>query len=69
MERFDKNVKDGYVVAGKLTWGDVYFTFMAGMLEVIFGAEILENYPNLQGVVKNVTEIPAIKTWIETGPK
>ena len=66
--RLNANVKNGHLVTGKLTWADVYFTSMSHIVEKILGSDALDKYANLKEVVKKVSEIPAIKAWIEIRP-
>nr|QFU14645.1 glutathione S-transferase GSTs7 [Dendroctonus armandi] len=59
---------NGYLANARLTWADVYF---AALMEMITQAQadLLDNYPNLKAVVKNVLSLPKIKAWVEKRPK
>ncbi|KAF5279383.1 hypothetical protein FQA39_LY05493 [Lamprigera yunnana] len=68
--RFEKiaEANNGHLAVGKLTWADFYFTALLDNLNPYFGKPVVEGYPNLERVSKNVTSLPAIKDWIEKHP-
>ena len=53
----------------KLTWADFYLAGVIEYLNFMTGTSLLEKYPNLQAVVDGVSNIPAVKAWIEERPK
>ncbi|KAJ3663478.1 hypothetical protein Zmor_007736 [Zophobas morio] len=59
----------GYLVLGRLTWADFYFTTLSPMFDLITGEDVLASYPNLKGVKEKVNALPVIKKWIEIRPK
>ncbi|KAJ3663481.1 hypothetical protein Zmor_007739 [Zophobas morio] len=60
---------NGYLVLGRLTWADFYFSTVSTMFDIVTGEDILGSYPNLKGVRDKVHALPAIKKWIEVRPK
>lgn len=60
----------GYLANGKLSWVDLYLVAILDTWATVYEVnDVLEKYPNLQKVRKNVCEVPAIKAWIEKRPK
>ncbi|KRT81980.1 Glutathione S-transferase [Oryctes borbonicus] len=55
----------GFLAFGRLTWADFFFTTTIDMLDAMTGMNVLKNYPHLQGVVSNVTDLAVIKEWRE----
>uniref|UniRef100_A0A6G1SAB0 glutathione transferase n=1 Tax=Aceria tosichella TaxID=561515 RepID=A0A6G1SAB0_9ACAR len=70
LEKFEKMVKEngGYLVNGKLTWGDIYFVAPLKYFKGIAGFDFLEKYPGLQELVKKVESIPQIAAYISKRP-
>lgn len=71
MERLDKiaGENNGYFANGKLSWCDLFFTSFLPYVNMMAKQDITEKYPNLQKVVKNVNNLPAIKEWLAKRPK
>ncbi|KAK4872787.1 hypothetical protein RN001_014816 [Aquatica leii] len=71
LERFDTIAKtnNGHFAIGKLTWADFYFVGLLSYMNFMAGKNLVEGYPNLQKLEKNVLSLPAIKAWIEKRPK
>lgn len=70
--RFDAIAEknSGYLANGKLSWADLYFVGILDTWASVYEVnDVIEKYPNLQKVRKNVYEVPAIKAWIEKRPK
>ena len=75
---------NSFILCFQLSWADIQmFQFLAGMidptdplclvyLENALPAEwrtaLLKDFPLLDGLVKRVGEVPAIKTWMEARP-
>jgi len=70
--RLDKIAKEnnGHLACKRLTWADLHFTAMCETMNFFFGSDdIFANTANLQAVIKNVKDLPAIKAWLESRPK
>ncbi|KAK9745112.1 Glutathione S-transferase, C-terminal domain [Popillia japonica] len=70
LERLNKIAEknDGFLVAGKLTWADFFFTTATDMFQVLLGEDIIRKYPYLMDVRENVLDLPDIKSWIDSRP-
>lgn len=60
---------NGHLAVGKLTWADLHLAGIIDYLNSMINGDLIEKYPNLQAVINNVSNIPAIKTWIEKRPQ
>ncbi|KAF5279370.1 hypothetical protein FQA39_LY05480 [Lamprigera yunnana] len=71
LERLEKlaKVNNGHFIGGKFTWADFYFAGLMDTINFLAGKEVINDYPNLQQVHKNVVNLPAIKAWIEKSPQ
>lgn len=52
----------------QLTWADLNLVGMLDYFEYMMGFNLIENCPNLKRVVENVSNVPAIKEWIDNRP-
>ncbi|GJQ68763.1 putative glutathione S-transferase, C-terminal domain [Trypoxylus dichotomus] len=59
----------GFLVAGKLTWADFFFTTTSDIFQVLLGEDVVRNYPYLVEVKENVLNLPEIKSWIDSRPE
>ncbi|KAI4471543.1 glutathione s-transferase [Holotrichia oblita] len=71
LEKFEQIAKDnnGHFAVGKLTWADFFFVGLLDYLNHMVGKNLIEDSPNLQKVVENVTSIPNVKAWIDSRPQ
>ena len=72
LPRLDAQVKrnGGYLVGGKLTWADIYFTAGLDLLNYqIGGGDFIAKYDNLKAVRDKVLAQPGIKAWVAKRPK
>nr|AEB91979.1 glutathione S-transferase sigma 7 [Locusta migratoria] len=71
MEKLDALVKEngGYLVAGKLSWGDFFFAGVSDYMDCVVQFDITKDHPNLAALKKKIRELPAIKEWISKRPK
>ncbi|XP_031619643.1 glutathione S-transferase-like [Contarinia nasturtii] len=60
---------NGYLVAGKLTWVDVYLAGISDLWKLLAGYDVAADYSNLQNAIENVNSIETIKNWIENRPE
>ncbi|XP_049803137.1 glutathione S-transferase-like [Schistocerca nitens] len=70
LERLNEQVKEngGYLAAGKLTWGDIFFAALCDYMNCVAQFDITKDYPNLASLKKKISELPAIKEWISKRP-
>ncbi|KAK9693575.1 Glutathione S-transferase, C-terminal domain [Popillia japonica] len=70
-ERFEKYItkNNGYLVANKLTWADVYLAVSLDLFFVFLGENVLEKYETLSSLKKKVEELPGIQEWIASRPE
>lgn len=52
----------------QLTWADLNFVGMLDYFHFMMGFDLIENSPNLKRVVQNVSNVPAIKAWMDDRP-
>lgn len=67
--KLDEAAKGGHLALGKLTWADLYFVSLMEYINYMVKSDLLEKYANLQKVMTNVKNLPAIKNYIATRPK
>ncbi|KAJ1521788.1 hypothetical protein ONE63_003423 [Megalurothrips usitatus] len=58
----------GYVANGKLSWGDLYIAGPIKYLNFLVGFDLLQPYPHLHKLVKEVEAIPHIAEYIAGKP-
>ncbi|XP_049856599.1 glutathione S-transferase-like [Schistocerca gregaria] len=70
LERLNEQVKEngGYLAAGKMTWGDIFFAALCDYMNGVAQFDITKDYPNLASLKKKIRELPAIKEWISKRP-
>nr|QIM41217.1 glutathione S-transferase [Calliptamus italicus] len=70
LERLNVLVKEngGYLAAGKLSWGDIFFAALCDYMNCAAKFDITKDYPNLASLKKKISELPAIKDWISRRP-
>ncbi|XP_049803743.1 glutathione S-transferase-like [Schistocerca nitens] len=70
LERLNEQVKEngGYLAAGKLTWGDIFFAGLCDYMNCVAQFDIAKDYPSLASLKKKICELPAIKDWISKRP-
>ncbi|KAK3931601.1 Glutathione S-transferase [Frankliniella fusca] len=70
LKKFEEMVKEnkGFLVNGKLTWGDIYFVAPLKYFKALVKRDFLEGYPLLQELVKKVESTPAIASYIAKRP-
>jgi len=69
--KLDVTKKDNggkFLMGQNLTWVDIQFAHFLELFEITVGQAILDGYPNLKELQKNVFEVPTIKAWIEKRP-
>lgn len=59
----------GFLVAGKLTWADFFFTTISDIFQVLLKEDLVKNYPHLVEVRENVLDLPEIRSWIDSRPQ
>ncbi|KAK5640386.1 hypothetical protein RI129_011197 [Pyrocoelia pectoralis] len=70
LERMEAIVKknNGHLAVGKLTWADFFFVGIVDTLNFMIKKNLIADCPNLQGLQKNVLNLPAIKEWVAKRP-
>jgi len=59
-----------FLVGNGLTWADLVFIHLVDMTETIVDPTILvNNFPGLFALRKNVCEVPKVKEWLEKRSK
>lgn len=53
----------------QLTWADIYFVGVLDYLNYLAEYDLINDRPNLQKVVGNVTSIDSINAWFEKRPE
>ncbi|XP_050293650.1 glutathione S-transferase-like [Anthonomus grandis grandis] len=59
---------NGYLANGKLSWVDFYFAGVIDYLNYFMEQDLLESYPSLQAVKKNVFSLPSVREYVATRP-
>jgi len=70
LEKLDILAKEnkGHFALGRLTWVDLYFVAVLDYVKFMTKPELIDNYPNLLAVVKNVLAVESIKSWVDKRP-
>lgn len=57
------------LVGKSLTWADMYFAFFVNHVSNKFQWDLLQEFPNLKGLVEKVFQVPQFKEWVEKRPE
>lgn len=60
---------DGFFVGDELTWADLAFVDMCGVLTVIGSDNQLVNYPKLQAARHRIEQVPNVAAWLAKRPQ
>ncbi|XP_067008894.2 glutathione S-transferase [Anabrus simplex] len=66
VSRLEKRLKNnnGYIVNGKLSWGDIYLVHLMDLMEDIISEDLKKTAVHALALRKKVHELPGIKEWI-----
>ncbi|GJQ79485.1 hypothetical protein Trydic_g16338 [Trypoxylus dichotomus] len=70
LSRFEDIAKKnfGFLAFGRLTWADFFFTATTEIMDAMTETNLLKDYPQLQSVTSNVTDLAVINEWREKRP-
>ncbi|XP_059048744.1 glutathione S-transferase 2-like [Achroia grisella] len=71
LQKLDEIIKqnNGYLVGGKLTWGDFVFTGLYDYLKVMMQAPDLDTkYPRFKKLYDTVQSLPKVKEYVAAAP-